>query len=552
MFLVPLSSMFRLLQRIFAFSVILAPGVFAQPAPSEKPLLKEVPIKFWNRIITMQRGIVAEVGPELRAERANARLAELPLSAKSKDITTRQFQIESQEGVGFLYQDRFLFFIGADDLDKESGERLDQATQAALVNLKEALRARTDERSWPVVRKGLVFTSASFLLLVLACILVWKVQSLLGRSLQKQEGLLSLRLFRIDFFPHIAATAHAMFRAIASVITFSLVYLWVVLSLRHFPYTEPWGVQANGFIFSTVQQLGNTVLDSLPGLLIVVLIFVLTRWLLRMLNLFFDQIISHKARVSWMDADVARATQRILSAGLWIFSIIVAYPYIPGSDTEAFKGLSVFFGLIISLGSTGIINQIMSGLFVVYSRALKVGEWVRINDIEGEVVDVGLLAAKIRTIEGKEITIPNTVLVTTLTTNFTRLGHPDGKTLSCTITVGYDVPWRQVHALLEMAAERTSNIRKEPKPSVIQRQLSDFYVEYTLVTRLSSEKQRVKTTSDLYSQILDAFNEFGVQIMSPHFMLQPNNSVIVPSSKWHSPPASPAQGTVRQSYADGP
>jgi small-conductance mechanosensitive channel len=545
-------SILRLPQLVFAFSLTFASGALPQSTPSEKPLVKEASIRFWNRTIAMQRAIVAEAGPELRAERASARLSELPLSARSQDIAVRQFQIESQNGVGFLYQDRFLFFIGTNDLDQESGESLDSAAQSALANLKDALQARADERSWPVVRKGLLFTSASFLLLILACFAVWKLQAFLGRFFQAREDLPSLRLFRIDFFPHVAATAHAMFRALASVFTFSLVYLWVALSLRHFPYTEPWGIQANGFVFSSIQQLGSTILDSLPGLLIVVLIFVLVRWLLRMLNLVFDQIISQKARVAWMDADVARATQRILSAALWIFAIIVAYPYIPGSDTEAFKGLSVFFGLIISLGSTGIINQIMSGLFVVYSRALKAGEWVRINDIEGEVTDVGLLAAKIRTIEGKEITVPNSVLVTTLTTNFTRLGHPDGKTLSCTITVGYDVPWRQVHALLEMAADRTSNIRKEPKPTVIQRQLSDFYVEYTLVTRLNIEKLRVKSTSDLYSQILDAFNEFGVQIMSPHFMVQPNSSVVVPSSKWHSPPATPAQGPVLRNYADGP
>ena len=221
----------------------------------------------------------------------------------------------------------------------------------------------------------------------------------------------------------------------------------------------------------------------------------------------------------------------------WVFALIVAYPYIPGSKTEAFKGISVFVGLVISLGSTGIVNQIMSGLFVVYSKALKTGEWVRVNEIEGEVVEVGLLAAKIRTIEGQEVTIPNSVLVGTSTTNYTRLGDPDGMTVSSTVTIGYDAPWRQVHALLLRAADRTRGVRKKPEPYVLQRELADFYVQYTLIARLEDEKRRIESLSDLYSQIQDAFNEFGVQIMSPHYMAQPEASVVVPKDRWHAAPS---------------
>ncbi len=164
-----------------------------------------------------------------------------------------------------------------------------------------------------------------------------------------------------DFVPHIAAAFYGLVRLFSWVVTFSLIYLWVALSLRRFPYTEPWGEQAGGYVLRTLQELGITIVESLPGLLMVFLVYILTRWLVRMANVLFDQVATGRINVSWMDADVAHATQRIFSAILWIFAIIIAYPYIPGSHTEAFKGLSVFFGLVISLGSTGIINQIMSG-----------------------------------------------------------------------------------------------------------------------------------------------------------------------------------------------
>ncbi len=352
------------------------------------------------------------------------------------------------------------------------------------------------------------------------------------------------RIYILDLVPRRRAAAHRCHSLWNSAVACMDSYFFPDLRVDHdfasrFPYTEPWGKQAGSYVLNSLRELGSTILDDLPGLLVVVLIFVVTRWIVRMANVLFEQVATGRISVTWMDADVAHATRRIFSAIVWIFAIIVAYPYIPGSGTDAFKGLSVFLGLVISLGSTGIINQVMSGLFVVYSRALKTGEWVKVNETEGEVLDVGLLAAKIRTIEGQEVTIPNSVLVGTSTRNYTRLGHPDGMSVSSTVTIGYDTPWRHVHALLELAADRTPNISKMPKPSVVQKQLSDFNVEYTLIARLDDERFRIETVSTLNSAIQDAFNEFGVQIMSPHYMIQPTISVIVPREKWDAKPSPP-------------
>jgi len=459
------------------------------PAPTPPPAIREAQIRFWNRTIATLRGELAGAEADLRAERAAARLAELPLGASGDEIEKRSIKIEDQQGIGLVYQGRLLFFLGPRDLDKEADQTLAQATDAAIANLRDALKARTAERSWPVIRDGALYTVGGFILLVCLCVLIWKVQSAAARLVRSRVPRLSFRLARVNLVPHIVATARAFFRLVAWVLTLFLVYLWVAMSLRRFPYTEPWGLQANGYIFHVVRELAETILHSLPGLLAVIVIIVFVRWMIRMTTLLLDQVARGTTAISWMDADVARATHRIVAVVLWVFGIIIAYPYIPGSQTEAFKGLSVFFGLVISLGSTGIINQIISGLFVVYSKALKTGEWVRVSDTEGEVIDVGLLAAKIRTIEGQEVTVPNSILVSTSTVNHTRLGHPDGKVVSCTITIGYDAPWRQVHALLELAAARTPNILKTPKPAVLQRQLSDFYVQYALTARLEDEFQ---------------------------------------------------------------
>jgi len=510
------------------------------PAPALKPrklAANEARIELWNRVIVLQRGSLAGISAAERAERATERLSALPLNVSVAEIVQRPVKIENQDGVAFICRGEVLFFLGTNDLDKESGENLEQASQAALRNLNAALEARLAERSWPVIRAGLLFTLIGFFLLIFLCSAIWKAHSYLLSFFTYREHALpsGLRLFGFDFLPYLRAVLRFLVRLIAWILTLIVFYLWITLSLRRFPYTEPWGSEAGSYVVELLRELANTAVYAIPGLLAVFLIFSTTRWLVRLAKGLFEQVATGKISVSWMDADVAKATQRIFAAIAWIFAIIVAYPYIPGSNTDAFKGISVFVGLVVSLGSTGIINQIMSGLFVVYSKALKTGEWVKVNDTEGEVLEVGLLAAKIRTVEGQEVTIPNSVLVSTSTTNYTRLGM----VISSTLTIGYDAPWRQVHALLLQAADRTPNIRKQPEPYVVQRELSDFYVEYTLVARLEDEKRRIESLSILHSQIQDAFNEFGVQIMSPHYMVQPDSHVVVPPAKWHAPPSEP-------------
>jgi small-conductance mechanosensitive channel len=518
---------------------LFAASAVAQVARASQAEASEARIELWNRLIALQRGTLGGISAQERAYHASRRLEALPLTVTIADIVLRPVEIDGQHTIAFTSKGQILFFLGGNDLDKESNETLEQLSQASLQNLDEALKARIAERSWPVVRSGIVFTIVGFLLLLFLCTVLWKGYSYLASFFRKQENSASLNLpvFGFNVLPGIFAVSRSLIRLAAFVFTLAIFYLWVALSLRRFPYTEPWGDQAGSFVIGLLRELGSRAARALPGLLAVFLVFLVARWLVRLSHGIFEQIATGRIYISWMDPDVARATQRIFAVVAYIIAIVFAYPYFPGSQTDAFKGISVFIGLVVSLGSTGIINQIMSGLFVVYSKALKTGEWVKVGDSEGEVLDVGLLAAKIRTVEGQEVTIPNSLLVGASTMNFTRLGLLDGMIVSSTVTVGYEAPWRQVHALLLRAAGRTANVRKNPEPYVLQRQLSDFYAEYTLIARLDDAKLRIESISDLHAQIQDAFNEFGVQIMSPHYMMQPQQAVTVPPAKWHAPPS---------------
>jgi small-conductance mechanosensitive channel len=224
--------------------------------------------------------------------------------------------------------------------------------------------------------------------------------------------------------------------------------------------------------------------------------------------------------------ETAGATRRLLVGAVWLVTIAAAYPYLPGSGSEAFKALSLVVGLGLSLGSTGIVAQAMSGLVIIYSRALSRGDCVRIGNTEGVVTEVTLLSTRLLTLQGEEVTIPNTVVVNGAVTNFGRAGRGKGALISARVSIGYDAPWRQVHALLLEAAGKTAGLRAEPAPYVLQRGLDDFYVQYELVATVENPVDRPLVASALHARIQDAFNEAGVQIMSPHFVLQPRAPVL--------------------------
>jgi small-conductance mechanosensitive channel len=242
-------------------------------------------------------------------------------------------------------------------------------------------------------------------------------------------------------------------------------------------------------------------------------------------------------RLFGIDADVAQPTRRLVTAAIWLFALAMAYPYLPGASSEAFKGLSVLLGLMLSLGASGIVGQAAGGFILTFSRALRSGEWVRVGEVEGAVVNVGVFSTKIRTYSDEEVSIPNTVVLATTTRNFSRPAAAGASLLEASVSIGYATPWRQVHALLQEAAARTPELEREPPAEVLQTALSDFYTQYVLRVRLRDPLRRPAVLSALNASIQDTFNEHRVQIMSPHYVFDPAAPVIVPRERWFEPPA---------------
>ena len=303
-------------------------------------------------------------------------------------------------------------------------------------------------------------------------------------------------------------TVQRVFTLVSIVFGFVLTYAWLAIVLRRFPYTRPWGETLRGSLVSMTASAARSCVDALPDLFKVLVIVALVRFLAKLATMAFVAVEHGRATLPWIHPDTAQPTRRIVVALLWLCGLVVSYPYLPGSQSEVFKGVSVFVGLIVSFGSSGVMNQVMSGLTLTYSRALKVGDYVRVANIEGTVTALGTLATKVMTApRNEEVTIPNAIMLSDAATNYSRNADV-GVFAPTSVTIGYDTPWRQVHALLQLAAARTEGVRTDPKPVILQTGLQDFYVQYTLFVALEQPDRRFFVLDALHGHIQDAFNEY--------------------------------------------
>ena len=314
-------------------------------------------------------------------------------------------------------------------------------------------------------------------------------------------------------------------------------YVWLGFVLAQFPYTAPWSDRLGLRVRAMASEMAQNVVAAIPSLVTAAVIFAVTRWIAGIVSNVFKGIEQSRKESGILTGDTARATRRIVVVLVWVLGVVLAYPYIPGSDSEAFKGIGVLLGLMVSLGSSGVVSQLMSGFVLLYSGAVRTGEYALVGDVEGTVTEISLLSTRILTPRNEYVTVPNSVLVGKNTINYSRLQGEGRSELSTKVTIGYDTPWRQVNAMLIKATERTSGIRRQPAPHVMQLALSDWYIEYELRFVPGDVTQKGQILSNLHQHILDVFNEYGVQIMSPHFVGQPDSDLLVPKEGWAPAPA---------------
>jgi len=526
------------LESMLRFLLLLALALVSGQSFAKGEVIPEAVLSIANRDIATLRMTTLGASPELRVKRIHERIRQMDERELSKPITRSHLAIEGNKGVAYSIGERTIFILYEADLDPEEKIGLEEASQQVGKRFETAIAALIDQGHGPVLARGFLF---SLLATALMLVLLWAIRKATSYVLDHLQA----RVLSANENTRLRWAAHGwlLVKRIAQLLLLTLwvsvAYLWFTYVLANFPLTQPLAERLSSFLVNMLEHFGEGLVVAVPGLLTVAVIFFLTKAANDVAGNVFENAYQGRSLIPGVHRDTAHATRRLLGVLIWGVGIAIAYPYLPIADSDAFKGLSVMFGFMLTLGSAGIVTQLMSGLVLIYARALKVGDFVSIGEVTGVVKEMSVLSTKIINMRNEEVTIPNAVLVNNPIKNFTGAAGERGTLISTTVTIGYDTPWRQVHAMLINAAEHTSGLRAQPTPFVIQKALQDFYVEYELYAYVDRPLERIQILSELHSRIQDEFNTYGVQIMSPNFVLQPRNNVVVDKGNWFAEPAEP-------------
>ncbi|HEC6392366.1 TPA: mechanosensitive ion channel family protein [Salmonella enterica subsp. enterica serovar Mississippi] len=482
--------------------------------------------------------------PEERVLRIRNTLRHFTQADVQHPLTILPVTRYNQQGRLFLMNGKPLLLLAQADLDEGDDLTLDQAAERVLARMEAQRTALRDQYDSGWLALSTVKMLASFVGLILIWYVAYRswrwVKRYYRRRIVENRGWIPLRWRR--FLGAIETRMYALLMILLGIVA---LYIWLSWAFSLFPWTRVWGSSLGDWSLRVLREIFLSIVSALPGLLIVMIIFILTAFILKLVKVVLNQVEAGRLQLPGIHPETVGATRKLISVAVWLFALSAAYPFLPGANSLAFKGISVFFGLMLTLGSAGVMNHAMSGLVLIYSRALRKGDVIRVADNEGLVTEIGMLATKIITRESYVVTIPNAVVVSGKITNLSAQNPDGGINLTVGVTIGYDTPWRQVHAMLELAAKRAKGVDLHQPPLVRQLALMDWYISYELQVRLLPGQSLAAARNELHTHIQDVFNEFNVQIMSPNFVMQPEDPVMVARENWFMEPASAPHKTER-------
>lgn len=296
-----------------------------------------------------------------------------------------------------------------------------------------------------------------------------------------------------------------------------------------FPQTEGLAYRLLGYIWNPIRNIFVDIIDYIPNLFTIVVIWYAVKYLVRMVLYLAREIEAGRLKFNGFYPDWAMPTFHIVRFLLYAFMIAMIYPYLPGSKSGVFQGISVFVGLIVSLGSSTVIGNIIAGLVITYMRPFKMGDRIKLNDTTGDIIEKTPLVTRIRTPKNEVVTVPNSFIMSSHTVNYSTSAREYGLIIHSEVSIGYDVPWRQVNQILIDAALNTPGVVDDPRPFVLETSLSDWYPVYQINAYIKEAHKMAQIYSDLHQTIQDKFNEAGIEIMSPHYMaVRDGNETTIP------------------------
>lgn len=529
--------------RVVAFLLLAAPMHAHQGNQQAGNAVEQstAPVVVDSRVLFRVRGISAYPAEE-RARTIAARIAAV---ASDRTFPVEDLRVvESENQTEILAADRLIMGVFDADATLE-GVRRPVLVQFCRGKIAEAIQAYRHERDPRVLASkvlyGAVATVASIALVFLILRLSRRLESAVqARYLSRMQGL-RIQTFQLvqaeKVWTAVRGAVH-MARALALLAVF-LVYAQYVLGL--FPWTRQLSKRGLALVLDPLRSMGASILAAVPGLAFIAVLVVVVRYVLKLSRLFFAGLESGTVTLSGFEKDWSWPTYKIFRLLIIAFAVVVAYPYVPGSTSDAFKGVSIFIGVIFSLGSTSVVSNTIAGYAMTYRRAFRVGDRVQIGEHVGDVEAIRLQVTHLRTLKNEEVIIPNSVILNSHVINYSSLARNSGLILHTTVGIGYETPWRQVESMLLMAADRTPGLLREPPPFVLQKALGDFCVTYEINVYSDRPQNSLQLYTALHRNILDVFNEYRVQIMTPAYEGDPEQPKVVPRDKWYESPAPPPE-----------
>lgn len=450
-------------------------------------------------------------------------------------------------GLGIRAGDRLLVYVS------ESDARLESQTPVVLAEfhrrqIAESIQRYRLERTPEHLLKSLALSAVATALAIGAILLTgWLLQRLDGLLERRYGARIELLSEKLGSAMHVGGgsmlrTLQSAIRTLRFIAFIAIAIAWLDVVFSQFPWTRWLSANIADLLLRPLATITLGIADYIPKLLFLIVLALVTRFGLRLLRLYFDALERGTVELVNFEREWALPSYKIIRTLVLGVALVMAYPYLPGSGSEALRGLSVFAGLLLSLGASSSVANLIAGYLATFGRVFRIGDLIQIGEVRGVVTQVRLLTTRVRTVRNEEVTIPNATVMNSSITNFSALARERGLILQTEVGIGYQVPWRQVHAMLIEAAQRTPGLQTDPPPFVWQRSLGDFAVTYQLSVYKAEADRLLDTYSVLHQNILDVFNEHGVQIMTPNYEGDPETPKIVPREQWFQSPAQPPGG----------
>ncbi|HEY9260318.1 mechanosensitive ion channel family protein [Chitinophaga sp.] len=456
--------------------------------------------------------------PSDRAENINRKLAQLSDDPFFSADSIRT--IQNENNIDVTYNDLVLLSVTDDDALWLNQDKMEVA-QSYVVAIKKAVEQDKKDHS---LQSVLIRLGWLLLIIVVFSTIVYGINRFF-KWLRKK-----IVTDKDRFFKGVKVKEYALLNQqkqigivfnvlrIARIISILFIfYITLPFVFSIFPWTEGIADKLIDWTLSPVKSIFHSFVQYLPKLLTILVIYFITRYLVKLVNYLAGEIAAGNLTIRGFYPDWAAPTASGVKFLLYAFMFVVIFPYLPGSDSKIFQGVSVFLGILFSLGSSSAISNVIAGFVITYMRPFKIGDRVKIGEITGDVIEKNLLVTRLRTIKNEEITVPNASILNGHTINFTTSSKDLGLILHTTVTIGYDVPWKKVHEMLISAAMATDGVLKDKAPFVLQTSLNDFSIAYEINVYTDHSHKMALLYSDLHRNIQDHFNAAGVEIMSPHF-----------------------------------